>query len=161
MNLRYIFLILVVSITGYSFVRINTKSPEDLLIGEWSEHVWKYERVASPEQKKGICKDSLSTSLKEYLGKSLFLHEQETWTFHPDGKLYISAPGKSSKKLYWRLKGKGDMLVIKDENKQPMEHYKVTYIDKGSLSLSFELDIQIKGLASMTFKKCCLSPTSK
>lgn len=153
MKLRYILIALVISIIGYSFVRINMKSPEDLLVGDWSEHSWKYERVASPEQKDAL-EDSLSNSLKEYLGKSLFLHENETWSFLPNGELHISCSDKEPRVLYWRLKGKGDMLVIKDENKNPMEHYKITYIDKDSLSLSFELDIQVKGLASMTFKKC-------
>lgn len=129
-------------------------SPEDLLVGSWSEHSWKYERVASTGQKKDVCEDSLSETLKEYLGKSLFLHEDETWSFLSNGELHISSPGKASKILYWRLKGKGDMLVIKDENKKPMEHYKVTHLDEDSLSLNFELDIQVKGLASMTFKKC-------
>lgn len=154
MKLKYIILFLGISIIGYSFMRLNTISPEDILIGDWSESSWKYERVASPNQKKKACEDSLSNSLKEYLGKSLFLHEHETWSFLPNGELHISSAGKKTKVLYWRLKGKGDMLVIKDENMNPMEHYKVTHIDKDSLSLSFELDIQVKGLASMTFKKC-------
>lgn len=130
------------------------KSPEDILVGNWSESSWKYERVASPEHKKGACEDSLSSSLKEYLGKSLFLHENETWSFLQNGELHISSPDQTPKILHWRLKGKGDMLVIKDENMNPMEHYKITHINKDSLSLSFELDIQVKGLASMTFKKC-------
>jgi hypothetical protein len=153
MNVRYIFLLLFVSIVGYSFIKIKMKSPEDLLVGDWSEQTWKYERVATPSHKKYACKDSLSTSLKEHLGKGLFLHENETWSFLPNGELHITAPDKRIKILHWRLKGKGDMLVIKDENKKPMEHYKVTHINKDSLSLSFELDIQVKGLASLTFRK--------
>lgn len=153
MRLKYIILFIGFSIIGYSFVRIKMITPEDLLVGSWSESSWKYERVASPEYKKGTCEDSLSNSLKEYLGKGLFLHEDEMWTFHRNGELHISQQKGTPKVLYWRLKGKGDMLIIKDENKNPMEHYKVTQINKDSLSLSFELDIQVKGLASMTFKK--------
>lgn len=155
MGLRYIFICLAISIIGYSFIRINMKSPEDLIVGDWSESSWKYERVATPQQKKDVaCTDSFSVALKEHLGKDLLLHENETWTFRPNGELHISSPVKTTRVLYWRLKGKGDMLVIKDKNKVPLEHYKVTYIDKGTLSLNFELDIQVKGLASMTFKKC-------
>lgn len=154
MRLKYIILFLGISIIGYSFMRLNMKSPEDILVGDWSENSWKYERVASPGQKQGAYEDSLSGSLKEYLGKSLFLHENETWSFLQNGELHISSPNKEPKIFHWRLKGKGDMLVIKDENMNPMEHYKITYINKDSLSLSFELDIQVKGLASMTFKKC-------
>lgn len=154
MRLSYIFIFIVISIIGYSFIRINMKSPEDLIVGDWSEHSWKYERVATPKQKKDACNDSFSVALKEHLGKDLLLHENETWTFRPNGELHISSPVKKTRVLYWRLKGKGDMLVIKDKNKVPLEHYKVTYIDKSTLSLNFELDIQVKGLASMTFKKC-------
>lgn len=154
MRLSYIFIFLTLCIIGYSFMRINMNSPEDLIVGDWNESSWKYERAASPEQKKNVCNDSLSGALKGYLGKGLVLHEHETWSFLPNGKLHISSADKETQVLHWRLKGKGDMLVIKDENNKPLEHYKVTHINKDSLSLSFELDIQVKGLASMTFKRC-------
>lgn len=154
MRLSYIVILLTVCIIGYSFMRINLNSPEDLIVGDWSESTWRYERAGSIQQKKNACSDSLSSSVKGHLGKDLMLHENETWSFLPNGELHISSPDKKTQVLYWRLKGKGDMLVIKDENKKPLEHYKVTKINNNDLSLSFELDIQVKGLASMTFKKC-------
>lgn len=154
MRLSYIFIFLAVCIIGYSFVRLNLKSPEDLIVGDWSESSWRYERAGSIQQKKNACNDSLSSSVKGHLGKDLMLHENETWSFLPNGELHITSPEHEPQVFYWRLKGKGDMLVIKDKNKQPLEHYKVTNINKNALSLSFELDIQVKGLASLTFKKC-------
>lgn len=154
MRLKYIIFFLAICIIGYSFMRINLNSPEELIIGEWSESTWKYERAGSIQQKKNGCTDSLSTSVKGLLGKGLMIHENETWSFFPNGELHVLSPNHEPQVFYWRLKGKGDMLVIKDKNKNPLEHYKITQINKESLSLSFELDIQVKGLASMTFKKC-------
>lgn len=153
MRIKYIFFALLIGVVGYSFVRINLKSPEDLLVGNWTEDSWKYERVGSINELDTYCNDSLSNNMKEHLGKDLLLHTNETWDFLPNGELHVHVPGEEKHILYWRLKGKGDMLVIKDENKNPLEHYKVTHLSKDSLLLGFELDIQMKGLASMTFKK--------
>ncbi len=153
MKLFHIILILLVGVVLFTFTRLKIQTPEDLLIGDWSESSWQYERVAKLAHKRESCSDSLSEALKEHLGKDLFLHENETWTFYPDGRLKISVPEGPRKNYFWRLKGRGDVLVIKDENRQPMEHYKITQINKKTLTLNFELDIQVKGLARMSFKK--------
>ena len=73
-----VFFILAISIIGYSFIRINMNSPEDLIIGDWSEHSWKYERVATPQQKKDACVDSLSGALNSKSASSTIRKPQNS-----------------------------------------------------------------------------------
>ncbi len=153
MKAKNIFLILVLAIVAYGFTRSYFHSPEELLLGQWSERTWKYERVPAKGHLESCPEDELTSATKSYIGKGLLLHENERWEFLPSGKLVILSQQDALEEYKWCLKGKGDILIIKDSANKVIEHYKITHIDTDSLSLNFELDIQVKGLASLTFKK--------
>ena len=145
-----VFLIIFLCCIGaYSFIRLQIPSPENFLVGAWNERTWNYER--RPSLNKEDSKVTLPTHVQ--LNKGLLLHEHEKWEFLEDGTLQIVDEMENVHPYKWYLKGKGDVLLIKDQENQVLEHYKITHLDKDSMVLNFELDIQVKGLARLTFKR--------
>ena len=151
MKLIQLYLIVILAaVSGIAWVVKVAPNPETLLLGEWQETEWQYERqciekkIVTPEvnSKRG------SHSL---LGQDLIIHKAETWNFKPNGKLLIQLENRELSGS-WCLKGRGNVLEIKYED-QFVEHYQINRIKEDSLVLHFDAEMQAKGIAQLSFSK--------
>lgn len=135
-------------VTHFAVLLYRAPNPEEELLGSWKEVNWVYEKVAASQDTP--VQDSLPASLKDKIGKNLLLHTAETWEFMPGGQLLLKG-SQEEKQVQWCLKGRGHILEIR--HGLLVEHYNVTQLGKGRIVLNFESDMQIKGLAQLTFEK--------
>jgi hypothetical protein len=124
----------------------SAPSPETVILGEWKEMKWEYEKVNKSENK-----DYSSLETQEQAGQHLIIHQAENWTFLPGGKLKLSGK-KNDKIVSWRIKGRGHILELKYDN-NTKEHYNLTRLDGDKMVLNFESDMQVRGIAKLTFEK--------
>lgn len=124
----------------------KTSSPELLIVGQWNETQWQYEKVGFQENINHV------NELKQAARKDLMIHEAETWRFLPNGTLQLC--GKDSTKcVKWLIKGRGHILQLKHEDGNWSENYNIDVLDSNTLVVNFETDIEAKGLAKLTFNK--------
>lgn len=133
------------------FVLINaTHSPEQQILGEWKEMAWEYEMVDKADN--DITHYSqVSDYVKNSMGQSLVIHKAEVWTFMPQGKLKLSGNDREET-VTWRMKGRGHILELKHED-NTIEHYNLTELDNNKMVLNFDSDMQVRGVAKLTFEK--------
>lgn len=143
--------LLVFAAAGMFWVLNNVESPEHLIIGSWKEHSWEYEKAYSTATLKVMNRDTISQSVKDQLGRHLMIHSAETWDFHPDGSLELHG-ADTVKRVKWRLKGRGHILELEYADRV-IEHYNLTELDRNTMVLNFDSDIQVKGIAKLTFNK--------
>ncbi|MGV7106083.1 hypothetical protein [Flavobacterium sp. U410] len=125
-----------------------SETPEHLIVGKWKEVSWEYERVNKVGNEK-ISKTS--EEIKQLLGEKLIIHQAETWDFKPNRSLLLIGPN-STKELEWRLKGRGHILQLKWKNHY-IENYEIDVINDSVMIINFESDIEIRGIAKLTFTK--------
>jgi len=144
--------IVVLGLGSIGMISIVNKSsnPESIILGEWSEVSWEYEKSDKPIAN-GMDKRYLSEYVKNVTGQNLVIHEAETWTFMPNGKLILT--GKDlNKTVKWSIKGRGHLLQLKYDDNET-EHYNITELSRDKLILNFEADAQARGIARLTFDK--------
>jgi hypothetical protein len=125
-------------------------NPERLVLGEWDELVWAYDKVNSNDSNVAKYK-TITDEVKNNIGENLIIHESEHWHFLPNGVLLLK--GKNSvKKAHWIIKGRGHILQIKHEDKG-IENYNIVHISDHQLVLNFEWDIEIRGIAQLSFNR--------
>lgn len=126
-----------------------SESPEKLIIGSWNELEWDYEKVNIADWDKR--KSEPLFDLESEIGQHLLIHEAETWTFLPNGKLKLK--GTNGEKIVeWSIKGRGNILQLKYD-KDIKENYNMTRLSNNRMVLNFESDIQARGIAKLTFEK--------
>jgi len=131
---------------------ISFDERESMLLGEWEEHTWIYESSPIDGESIKTNKDTISNNVKSLLGKSLFIHSAEKWTFNSDKKLNIDGCEQQDK-YSWYVKGRGNILVLDNESQNIKETYEIVHISNDSLVLALDLDMQVQGLAKLIFKK--------
>jgi hypothetical protein len=125
-------------------------SPERIILGEWNEMAWEYEKV---DKNDTLNEDYLNISnyVKDRVGQDLVIHSAEKWRFYANGILELEGE-KETKFVNWRMKGRGNILEIKyDENFK--EHYSLTKLSDNTLILNFETDTHTRGITRLTFEK--------
>ncbi len=140
--------VFVLGFACFLVMLLSSPNPESLILGEWKEMAWEYEMVDK------VAKDDmaeLSHELKDHSGKDLVIHKAETWTFLPNGKLKLTHDD-DEKTVNWRIKGRGHILQIKYDN-DTVEHYNLSELRSNKMVLNFEVDLQARGIAKLTFKK--------
>ena len=146
-----IILITCIFLIAGTFFMISFDKRETLLLGEWKEHEWIYESIDNKSDT-ACAQDTISQNVKAQLGKSLFIHSAEKWAFNQDKQLDIQ--GSPQQDDYsWQVKGRGNILVLKNETQNITETYEILHISNDSLVLSLDLDLQVQGLAKLIFKK--------
>ena len=147
----YVLLILI-TIVGFAWMKSHVRGPEQLIVGTWREQSWEYERVHTPADKQRLkdC-DTIAQSVKDQLGNHLMIHSAETWKFHPDGTLVLEGPN-TVKIIHWKLKGRGHILELEHRD-HTVEHYNLTALTDDQMTLNFESDMQVKGIAKLTFHR--------
>lgn len=134
---------------GIAWMKGKVQSPDRLIVGTWKEKSWEYEKVSTPSELK--TKDTVSQTVKDQLGKHLIIHSAEIWQFQKGGKLLLIGNGQQ-KAVKWKLKGRGHILEL-EYSDHIIEHYNVTEINRDELVLNFDSDMQVKGVAKLTFKR--------
>ncbi len=143
-------------ITGYivSFLALillfclllsSTSTRNDIIIGEWREVEWKYEK-APQREKKDLTKDE-----KNAITKNLVIHKAEEWQFLPNGDVILRMNGKDDKLMEWTLKGRGNILKLSQNDNS--EHYNLYKINDDELVLYFHTDLQAKGIVKLKFQR--------
>ncbi len=127
---------------------IVSSNPEKVILGEWKEMTWEYEIADNAPSQNEI---HLTDELRNQSCKNMVMHKAETWTFLPDGKLKLSTQ-EQSHIVDWRIKGRGHILQIKYNN-DTVEHYNLSELNGNEMVLNFEVDVQVRGIAKLTFKK--------
>jgi hypothetical protein len=144
------FVVFGIAIMGFIAIVKTASSPEEVILGQWSEIEWEYEKPnkrIDPE----LDKQTLSLYVKEVTGQNLVIHQAEHWIFYPDGTLQLSGEHKETTVL-WRIKGRGHLLQLKyDDGRE--EHYNIMHLSKDSMVIHFEADAQARGIAKLTFTK--------
>jgi len=144
------FFIFSLAFGGLFFLIHQADSPESLVIGQWSEVAWEYEKTDKP-LKDSLSKGYITEYVKFMTGQDLIIHEAESWEFMPDGTLRLRGENLD-KTVRWRIKGRGHLLLLK-YNDNEEEHYNITELSKDKLVLNFESDAQARGIAKLTFSK--------
>jgi hypothetical protein len=148
-------LLIILSIAGFgigSFTLLinSSASPEKVILGEWEELSWEYERVNINTSDSADYK-IITEDVKELIGQDLIIHQAEKWVFMPDGTLKLIGQNEE-KTIRWRLKGRGHILQLKYAN-DTVENYSLTELDADKMVLNFESDVHARGIAKLTFEK--------
>ncbi len=137
-------------ITGFFITVENSPSPEDIIIGEWEELKWEYEKVDKTGND-SVNYKHISDDVKDLIGQNLIIHKAETWIFLPDHRVRLL--GENTDKIVkWRIGGRGNILQFKHDS-ATIENYNLSELNDHTMVLNFEADIQAKGIAKLTFKK--------
>lgn len=146
---RYILVFFFIALC-YLQLKQRVDSPERLIVGTWNERSWQYEKVQTRSDLKILQnQDTMAQSVKEQLGKHLVIHSAEVWQFNRDGSLLLHG-SDTTKQVRWKLKGRGHILQLEYANKV-IEHYNLTELTPTTMALNFDSDIQVKGIAKLTF----------
>lgn len=135
-----------------SFLMLISATPdhERLILGEWKEVKWEYEKVNMTDDN-GQAIRNVPEAVKQSIGQHLVIHEAETWTFYPNGRLRLSN-NSMDKEVVWRMKGRGNILQIRYANNSA-ENYVVNQLEDGSMCLQFDTDVQARGIAKLVFER--------
>lgn len=143
--------VLLLVVFGMLWVMDSVQSPEHQILGTWSERSWEYEKAYSHATRKAIHRDTISQSVRDQLGKHLVIHSAETWKFNADGTLLLHG-ADTTKEVKWKLKGRGHILELEYAD-SVIEHYNLTELNDSKMVLNFDSDIQVRGIAKLTFDK--------
>lgn len=148
-------LIIYISVLGlllmsFTVMISSAKNPEKVIIGEWQELKWEYEKVNKSSN--SVNYKIISDEVKSLIGQNLIIHKAETWQFLPDRRVLLKTED-GAKIANWHIKGRGHILQLKYENSNSIENYNITELNEHELVLNFDMNIQAKGIAKLTFKK--------
>ncbi len=147
MRISYIYtLVSCIFLIGLVTLLIHAEIPEKAIVGSWDEVQWEYEK-----KEYGYDSIEMSDNVKELLGKSLKIHEAESWRFLPNGKLVLINDKGQRRVVDWRLKGRGNILQIKHSDF--IENFQITKLDEDQLILNFDNNVHVRGIARLTFSK--------
>ncbi|MFD2098994.1 hypothetical protein [Flagellimonas iocasae] len=142
----YLFFALLLVFSSWSL--IDKDSPEVLILGDWEEVSWKFEKLDHNNE----LDFSINDLQKQEICKNLIIHKAETWQFSPNKRLTFLEDGKVREDLKWSIKGRGHILELKHNN-AVVEDYQVVGISDNELVVQFNFDLQVKGIVKMTFKR--------
>jgi hypothetical protein len=127
-----------------------TASPEETLLGCWTEIDWEYERIDDRSTPVGAWSDGVR--LRSYPDRSLVRHEAELWEFRGRGTLAIGDRAGTLSGARWRLKGRGHVLTIR-QGEDRFEVYNIKELTPEKLVLHFDLGMEVRGIARLEFQR--------
>ncbi len=145
-------LVAVISVVVGSaiFLIVSSTNPEELIVGEWQEVSWEYEKPIAPIL--GDSSKAIADDLKNRLAQDMIIHMAESWKFSPDGSVKLIGQGKDTVVVNWKFKGRGHILKLHYEDGLE-EYYNVVELNRDELILHFHVEMQAKGIAKITFKR--------
>ncbi len=145
----YIAILLAGSVSFFIMLK-RSESPEKTIIGQWKEQKWEYEKVNRVNGAAPL-RPYTSEETRYLAAQNLVIHESEKWTFLPGGKLKLS--GRNSERIVaWHIKGRGHVLELRYDDNET-ETYNLTRLNDRQMVLNFESDVQVRGIAKLTFEK--------
>jgi hypothetical protein len=146
----YLFFALFAVMLGSSGALLLTeKSPEEMLVGQWQEISWEYEKVNHNGDLKEF---TIDDGQKEEICKNLIMHRAEVWQFDQKKQLTLIAGGVPKERVIWNIKGRGHILNLQHKSGKT-EEFQIQEISADSLVIHFSFDLQVKGIVKTTFKK--------
>ncbi|WP_143961030.1 lipocalin-like domain-containing protein [Litoribacter populi] len=129
--------VIIVSVAvSLGFVSNN---PENIIIGDWEEAAWTYEKANEP-------------SMFYYDLTTVRKHEAENWIFGDDNTIIFMKNDEVVGKGKWILKGRGHILKLTHEDGH-VERYDIKELNDNELILNFDIGMESRGIAKLTFKK--------
>src|SRR5690606_14528520 len=108
-------LMILVSVIGviaiYSFTISRIESYEKLVLGEWTEKQWKYEKVYHKNDME-LVNHSITETERISVQDGIIFHFAEEWKFLESGKFLFSTD-QVTREARWSIKGRGDILEIR------------------------------------------------
>jgi hypothetical protein len=149
MNLiRFSYSILGLLIIASVFSIAHFRNNEQTIVGKWEEVSLEYEKVdARQDDFLGIDQD-----LKAEIWQHITLHQAEVWEFKPDHTVKLFSDHHLMENLRWNIKGRGHILELDHQNNRK-EDYQIQEITDQKLVIHFNLDLQVRGIVKMTFKR--------
>ncbi|MFA6151788.1 MAG: lipocalin family protein [Chitinophagaceae bacterium] len=136
---------------GSAFVlRSNHLSPEQMIMGNWKEVSWTYEK-ADNKGSVNFNDEPINDAMKHMISQSKIIHEAETWNFTPDSGLVLNTHHKNLN-VDWALMGSSNILRLK-YNDEFEEHYNLIELNEKRMVLHFENDRLTRGIVRITFEK--------
>jgi hypothetical protein len=124
--------------------------PERLITGRWRESGWEYEKLAGKPAVTAKWIDGID--LPAFSERRVVHHEAEYWDFTPGGNLIIAKRDGTHIKARWRLKGRGHVLTVRAPQEE-FEVYDVKQLDRHELVLNYDVGMEVRGIARLTFRR--------
>lgn len=151
MKLWFIYLgIFAAGLMSFVVMIQSAPSPETLILGEWKELKWEYEKVNKPDD--SLDYKYISEEVKNKIGEHLIIHQAEVWRFLPNKRVVLIGEN-TIKHASWRIIGRGHILQLKYDNNNASESYNITDLNEENMILNFDSNIQARGIAKLTFEK--------
>ncbi|WP_313386412.1 hypothetical protein [Chishuiella sp.] len=142
-----LFIAAIVALT----IVINGRRTEDNILGSWHKESLEFERVNYEDHQ---IKSYISQIQDKEIGHELMIDNVDNLVFEKDSQLKIKNNEKQQKdKLSWKLKGRGNIIEIKDLTTNNKESYQVQELSKDKLVVYINLDLQVRGIVKITFTK--------
>ncbi|UXP32199.1 hypothetical protein N6H18_17815 [Reichenbachiella agarivorans] len=152
MKVAIIYTLILSSLVGVISLMINSGGhPHNHLIGAWKETSWQYEKLDDLEGEDEMTME-IDHQMKSEISKSLVFHEAEVWHFAPDGEIGLFDQYGKSKRLDWRLKGRGNILKLLADGERT-EYYNIKSLSADKMEIHFTTDIGARGVVKMVFEK--------
>ncbi|NVK84820.1 MAG: hypothetical protein HWE21_10900 [Cytophagia bacterium] len=142
---------LLLMVATVAFTMNWAESPNNLLIGEWEELSWQYEKIDPHPENKSISIGTIDEYQKAEISQELIIHEAERWEFSPSGEIRLHKQNGTVESLWWRIKGRGHILKLIHGTVN--EHYQIQKLTANLLEIHFNSDLQTRGIVKMTFRK--------
>jgi hypothetical protein len=117
----------------------SASNPENVILGEWQETDWAYEKIENE-------------SVYDLGLKEIKKHEAEKWIFTEDNTLEFYKEGKKIATGNWTMKGRGHILRI-DHEDGGLELFDIKELNDGTLVLNFDIGMETRGIAKLVFSR--------
>ncbi|PIB34711.1 hypothetical protein BFP72_04450 [Reichenbachiella sp. 5M10] len=153
MKLAIIYMAVASAMVGLITVMLTSgEHPHDHLVGTWKETAWHYEKLDVEEDHEGSISLEIDHQMKREISEQMVIHKAEVWHFRSNGEIGLYDESGNGKKLDWRLKGRGNILKLVDENNS-FEHYSIKSLSENRMEIHFSTDIGARGVVKMIFEK--------
>ncbi|MBE8713858.1 hypothetical protein [Sphingobacterium hungaricum] len=142
------YLLLVSLLLLAAFMVMHFESPERLIEGQWVETGWYMEKSEAVQDQSSW---ELQASLREEIMNELELFNVQVWEFDSNGTIR-DAEHASDDNMQWFIRGRGHILQLVKDGKQ-VESFQIAKINKDTLELHLNLDLQIKGVLKIILER--------
>ncbi len=133
---------------GSIYIITHSQNHEVSILGKWKEVAWEYEKVDAGNS----AFMNINNNQKAEAWKNITLHQAEVWEFMPDKTVKLFSNNQLIENMRWNIKGRGNILELNHYNNRK-ESYQIQEINDDLLIIHFNLDLQVRGIVKMTFKR--------
>jgi hypothetical protein len=153
MKINWIYIATFLIVFGFAFTLNRvTESPEVTITGKWVEAEWTYDLKSD---KKNYTEQELKKvpdHVKNLVGQNFKIHSAETWNFLPNNRLILTKKNGEQVHGEWRIKGRGHVLKMMFDD-GTHEYYDIKELDSNRLEINFDIGMEVRGIARLTFER--------